>query len=137
MLSVLAFTSCKKEGCMDPLAINYFSKVTTDDGSCSYSSSRMIGDYNFNFDTIVKQSVVYPIEKSYMKVSGGFHQNQADFHLLVNWATLNMVMPDTLLPEDLSVNGKIIDRDNFSCTLTVDKVGTTNDTIYYYNFKRF
>ena len=32
----LTFTSCKKEGCMDPTALNYSEEAKKDDGSCEY-----------------------------------------------------------------------------------------------------
>src|SRR5690554_547320 len=35
----LATTSCKKEGCTDPNAINYSDSAKKDDGSCKYASS--------------------------------------------------------------------------------------------------
>lgn len=38
-LGAIAFASCKKEGCTDPLATNYNSDATTDDGSCTLPAS--------------------------------------------------------------------------------------------------
>ena len=35
---ILLFNACKKEGCMDPLATNYNTEASTDDGSCVYSN---------------------------------------------------------------------------------------------------
>lgn len=136
LLVTFAFVSCKKEGCTDPLAINYFSKVTKDDGSCSYSSTRMIGEYHYMYDTLEKSAIVYPIDISHMKVSGMFDEGINDFNLVIRWSDRTMVMPDTLLPDDMRLNGTIADKDNFSCTLTVDPAGTNMDTIYYYSFKR-
>ncbi len=38
VLGALSLTSCKKEGCTDPQAINYSSSSKTDDGTCSYEA---------------------------------------------------------------------------------------------------
>ncbi len=38
LVGIIGFTSCKKEGCTDPLAINYSSEAQKDDGSCSYET---------------------------------------------------------------------------------------------------
>ncbi len=39
VLGALTLTSCKKEGCTDPKAVNYSSSSKTDDGSCSYEAT--------------------------------------------------------------------------------------------------
>jgi len=54
LLLMLVFTSCKKKGCTDELAINYFEAVKKDDGSCSYSSTRLEGRFSYlrNNDTV-------------------------------------------------------------------------------------
>lgn len=39
LVSVGAFSSCKKEGCTDPLATNYNPAATKDDGSCETGST--------------------------------------------------------------------------------------------------
>jgi hypothetical protein len=36
LFSAVAFTSCKKKGCMDEAAVNYDEKAKKDDGSCNY-----------------------------------------------------------------------------------------------------
>ena len=36
LLPLMLVTGCKKEGCTDPLAINYDSEADTDDGTCIY-----------------------------------------------------------------------------------------------------
>lgn len=36
LLSTVAFTSCKKKGCMDEAAVNYDDKAKKDDGSCNF-----------------------------------------------------------------------------------------------------
>jgi len=54
LLSVVTFTSCsKKEGCTDPLAINFESDADKDDGSCQYLNpvppTETSGNLTFNF----------------------------------------------------------------------------------------
>ena len=39
LTTVIALSSCKKEGCTDESAINYNSKAKKDDSSCEYSST--------------------------------------------------------------------------------------------------
>ena len=34
---ILVFSSCKKQGCTDPNAINYNSSANQDNGNCTYS----------------------------------------------------------------------------------------------------
>jgi hypothetical protein len=135
-LSITAICSCTKKGCTDPLAINYFSKVKADDGSCSYSTTRMVGNYGYIFDTIDAQAVVYSQSISEMRLDGLFGENLNNFNFIVDWTNKTMKVPDTLLPPSTTCNGVITDKDNFACTLKVDPAGTDNDTIYYYSFKR-
>jgi len=52
MFSIVLFGSCAKEGCTDPLAVNYNADVTNDNGSCEYN-----GDYMFSItvnDTLIR-----------------------------------------------------------------------------------
>ncbi len=49
LLACLVFTSCKKNGCIDPEATNYNSKAKTDDGSCTYPDANLI--FAFDFDS--------------------------------------------------------------------------------------
>ncbi|MBU2019805.1 MAG: hypothetical protein KJ941_09175 [Bacteroidetes bacterium] len=135
-LSVTAISSCKKKGCTDPLAINYFSDVKSDDGSCSYSTTRMGGDYSYIYDDQDAQAFVYSRGISVLRVDGIFDESITNFDFIVDWANRTMAMPDTLLPPSTTCNGVITDKDNFACTLKVDPAGTDNDTIYYYDFKR-
>lgn len=39
LVGLVAMTSCKKEGCTDPAAINYNDKAKKDDGSCQYDNA--------------------------------------------------------------------------------------------------
>lgn len=136
LLSLASFTSCKKKGCTDPLAINYFSKVTTDDGSCSYSTTRMIGNYGYIYETFDAQAVIYSRSISEMRMDGLFDENFKHFDFIVDWPTKAIMVPDTLLPDGMTCRGLITDKDNLSCTLTVNRQAPANDTVYYYAFKR-
>ena len=42
LLTLTAFQSCNKKGCLDPRAVNYNSKSTKDDGTCKYESKIFI-----------------------------------------------------------------------------------------------
>ncbi len=147
-------TSCKKSGCTDELATNYFSDIKKDDGSCSYSSTKMEGKYLYTWnDTITDTATVYSYEKSHMKVEGPeFDFQKTNFIFLITWSTKNMHMPDSLVPA-LSygglpgnpyigtVDGTIVSKDNFTITY-VQEIPTWNnpsvkkDTILRYNFTR-
>ena len=63
LIMTLLFFACKKEeGCIDPLALNYNSNATIDDGSCDYAP---ISDLNINFtqtvngDPLILDSMMY------------------------------------------------------------------------------
>ncbi len=151
-LSAIAFvftlTSCKKKGCTDELAINYFSENKKDDGSCAYSSTKMEGRFEYTWnDTLVDTADVYSFDPSYMGIYSvdGFDENQNEFRFLVNWAERSLKMPDSLVqnfPDTaVSVVGSITDRNTFSVTYT-HRIPTWNnpsvwkDTVYTYNFVR-
>lgn len=151
-LSAIAFAltlnSCKKKGCTDELAINYFSENKKDDGSCSYSSTRMEGRYAYTWkDTVIDTADVYSFDPSYMGIysANGFDQLQTEFRFLINWSAKTMAVPDSLvqnLPDTaVSVLGTIADRDAFTVTYlqridTWNNPGTWKDTTYVYNFVR-
>lgn len=130
------FVSCKQSGCTDPLAINNFSDVKDDQSMCSYSTTRMAGQYEYDYDTLVEIGNVYSYSISEMKVEGQFDENIDYFLFHVDWATKKIVMPDTLLPTGTTCIGTVTDKDNFSCVLKVDLPGTVDDTLYNYAFKR-
>jgi len=62
MMTLLFFACKKEEGCVDPLALNYNSNATIDDGSCDYAP---IKDLNINFtqtvngDPLIVDSMMY------------------------------------------------------------------------------
>ena len=39
LVTVVAFSSCKKKGCMDPNANNFNAEAEKDDGSCTYDDT--------------------------------------------------------------------------------------------------
>lgn len=152
LLLMLVFTSCKKQGCMDEMAINYFEAVKKDDGSCSYSSSRLVGQFSYlrNKDTVSDTANVYSIQRSLMKVEGGmFDFTKTDFSFLIDWSKKTMAMPDSTVPYlTISgekyyghVKGQIISKDNFTITYT-QQIPTWNnpsvkkDTVITYDLKR-
>lgn len=151
LLLAFTFTSCKKKGCTDELAINYNSGFKKDDGSCSYSSTRIVGRYQYTWnDTIVDTADVYSFERSYMEVESvdGFDNGQTNFRCYVNWATRSFAVPDSLIqdtwmPNDTmkSVTGAILSPNNFTIQLT-QRIPTWNnpsvwkDTVFNYNFVR-
>lgn len=52
-ISILAFSSCKKEGCTDTEATNYNPDAKRDDGTCRFAVDDFVGIYNIseNFTT--------------------------------------------------------------------------------------
>lgn len=49
---VMAFASCKKEGCTDMLAENYDNQAKDDDGSCTYARTKFMGTYSVSQDCV-------------------------------------------------------------------------------------
>lgn len=156
-LSTIAFTftmtSCKKKGCTDELAINYFSDNKKDDGTCSYSSTKMEGRYKYTWqDTLIDTADVYSFDPSYMGIysANGFDEGQTEFRFVVEWTGKTMAMPDSLLlpgfgmpfPDTAkSVTGTITDKNSFTVQY-VQRIPTWNnptvwkDTVYNYSFVR-
>jgi hypothetical protein len=134
LASLFIFGSCEKSGCTDELAVNYYKKVVTDDGSCSYSTTRVLGDYTYTYDSTLSQAIVYSLEKSLMKVNGTFDRNVSEFKMIVNWETRALTMPDSILPDSMTVTGLITDKDNFTIDVRFDSLDF--DTSYQYVFTR-
>jgi hypothetical protein len=138
LLSLLvgSFTSCKKEGCMDPMAANYFPKATTDDGSCSYSTSRMAGEFAYVFNNEDAKAINYFVDISLMNVHGNFDLGMDHLFFQVDWPTRAIFVNASNLPDNTTCRGSIKDKDNFECLVTYDPPGTDDDTTYSYNFVR-
>ncbi len=144
-----SLTSCKKKGCTDDLAINYFSDNKKDDGTCAYSTTKLQGRYSYQWnDTLVDTADVYAFETSYFGIYSvdGFDMMQTEFRFLVNWDKKTMAMPDSLVknifPDSAkSVVGTIADKNAFTVTYT-HRIPTWNnptvwkDTVFTYNFVR-
>lgn len=62
----VGLTSCKKEGCTDPTAINYDTAAQKDDGSCEFSNvpepSTYIPSFNGEFGALIALKTVTTIE---------------------------------------------------------------------------
>ena len=136
ILVTMTFISCKNEGCTDPLAINYFSNVEVDDGSCSYSTNRMVGDYNYIYDSTDYNAIVFPVDLSLMKVEGVFDHGVSNFYMVVDWTSRAMVLPDSAAPEYVRATGAILDKDNFRIDMFYNDTIMDVDTSYSLNFKR-
>src|SRR5690554_7496672 len=71
----LATTSCKKEGCTDPNAINYSDSAKKDDGSCKYAEvsnddSKVIVSQNITENTTWVSDKVYILSSRVAVLSG-------------------------------------------------------------------
>lgn len=136
LMLATTLVSCKQDGCTDELAINNFSDVKDNPSLCSYSTTRMAGQYEYQYDTLREKANVYSYSISEMKVEGQFDDSVTAFFFHVDWTTKKITMPDTLLKVGRTCTGTITDKDNFSCTLKVDLAGTDDDTTYNYSFSR-
>lgn len=83
LVGFLMLTSCNKEGCTDPLAENYSSDATENDGSCVFPRDKFIGTFsvtetcnsgNQNYDILISNSAV---GTNYININniGGFGLN--------------------------------------------------------------
>lgn len=144
-----SMTSCKKKGCTDELAVNYFSKYKKDDGSCSYSTTKMQGRFAYTWnDTIIDTCDVYSFERSYFGIynPGGFDMAQNEFRFLVEWEGRTMAMPDSLVQDIFpdsakAVTGEIIDRNSFNVKYIhripdYQNISVYKDTVFNYEFER-
>ncbi len=151
VLFAFTFTSCKKKGCTDELAINYRSDYKKDDGSCSFSSTKIVGRYQYTWnDTLVDTADVYSYERSFMEIESvdGFDHGKTNFRCYVNWGAKTFAMPDSLIQDwwaltdsAKSVTGTILTPNNFKIQYT-QRIPTWNnpsvwkDTVYNYDFVR-
>jgi hypothetical protein len=137
LAATVSLTSCETEGCMDPMAVNYYKAVTVDDGSCSYSTTRMIGDFIYTWqDSVEASALVSPEEISYMKVLGDFDHSIKGLYMIVDWKSRTMFMPDSITPQYVSVSGRITDQNAFTIDMVYDSLALDKDTSYLYEFIR-
>lgn len=58
-LLLLFSTSCKKKGCIDPLAENFDTEAQKSDESCTFLSDKLIGVYSVNQDCLYGGATSY------------------------------------------------------------------------------
>ncbi|MFT4545279.1 MAG: hypothetical protein ACI9CU_001835 [Polaribacter sp.] len=106
ILSIVGFTSCNQDGCIDPTALNYDPNVETDDGSCVYLVQNLnvsfyskLGTQDFAYNTEVVtesgRSVKFTRVQMYM---GGFTFNGSNSQATVEDSYL-LVKPDVAVYE--------------------------------------
>lgn len=66
MITLAAFSSCRKNGCTDPLAKNYDERASDDDSSCLYITS-LIEQFNGTTSSGGTFNFEYNIEKQYFR----------------------------------------------------------------------
>ncbi len=69
LISFLSFSSCKREGCTDSLALNYEEGKNKDDGSCVYGTVLF---YTTNDSYFNSGSTEELVEKPFLTVNGKF-----------------------------------------------------------------
>ena len=122
LIMTLLFFACKKEeGCVDPLALNYNSNATIDDGSCDYAP---ISDLNINFTQTVNGEPLILDSMMYTNQSNQNYSVQTVRYLIsdINLHTENGAI--TLLDEvhfiDFSIDSTL--------TLSIAEVNNANYT---------
>ena len=143
-----SITSCKKKGCTDELAINYFEKYKKDDGSCSFSTTKMEGRFAYAWNDTTDTCDVYSFERSYFGIYNPlkFDMGQSEFRYLVEWEGRTFKMPDSLVQDIFpdsakSVTGAIIDRNTFTMKYIhripdMNNLPNFKDTVFNYTFER-
>ena len=72
---VLIFNSCAKEGCSDPLAYNYNSEATKDDGSCTFQGCTDPNAANYDSLATVSGECIYNQIESWTSVFQETNEN--------------------------------------------------------------
>ena len=56
---LLTFITCKKPGCTDPIAINYYPDATKDDGSCIFENNPRLINYRITEDKTLTNDTIW------------------------------------------------------------------------------
>ena len=103
---VLIFNSCAKEGCSDPLAYNYNSEATTDDGSCTFQGCTDPNAANYDSLATVSGECIYNQVGSWTSVFQEINVNITMTLLgfpLIDTTYTQTVHPDSLDPSGIDV----------------------------------
>ena len=101
LLASVTFTSCNKDGCVDPAALNYDPKAEKDDGSCVYLAENL----NFKFNSkLGVADFAYGAEATVSGRKVKFTRAQmylSGFRFNGNGGEINLTDPHLLLKADV------------------------------------
>ena len=139
-ITIILLFSCKKEeGCMDPLATNYNSDATVENGDCTYNPISI----NINFSQTVNQNPIVLNEMIYTNEANDNYSIQTVRYLISNiylHATdtsvliKNVHFIDIDNPESSSIIvNDIIDKNYTQISFTMGLIENENQTNLYLN----
>ncbi|MGC6429349.1 MAG: MbnP family protein [Flavobacteriales bacterium] len=128
----LILSSCKKEGCINPIALNFDKKSKIDDGSCEY-------DLSFNFiiknngNTIQPNDIIEFENNSYRLERLKFYISNFSFNNSSVDENSNVHLFDLDKPESHSVKKTIntLNYSNFTFSLGLDSLLNSSDPSEY------